>query len=123
LLGSFCSYCLWFVVIVVVIVAVVVVPCPTVRWRKRNARVAVVQGRSCDVGFRCTLSCCLCLFFRAWAAARGYFDYSLYDDCIYDESFRARRLVEAGLGGDDDVRSSQRVRSCQPSMTQPVVVQ
>jgi hypothetical protein len=27
----------------------------------------------------------------------GMFDYSLYDDCIYDESFRRRRL-----GGDAD---------------------
>eukprot|EP00966_Prymnesium_polylepis_P134019 3097814-Prymnesium_polylepis.1 len=24
----------------------------------------------------------------------GYFDYSLYDDCIYDESFRRRRQLE-----------------------------
>ena len=30
----------------------------------------------------------------------GMFDYSLYDDCIYDESFRRRRRLEAALHGD-----------------------
>jgi len=32
-------------------------------------------------------------------ALGGYFGYSLYDDCIYDESFRRRRLLTAGADG------------------------